>query len=72
MFQKARAARPSVLLLDELDALAPARGHDTSGVSDRVVNQMLAELDGVEGLEVGIPILFWYFLFNSVNLMRVL
>ena len=33
------------------------RGHDSTGVTDRVVNQLLTELDGVEGQEVGLWIL---------------
>lgn len=51
IFQKARAARPCVVFFDELDALAPARGAagDSGGVMDRVVSQMLAEIDGVSG-----------------------
>ncbi|KAG0585679.1 hypothetical protein KC19_2G029300 [Ceratodon purpureus] len=51
IFQKARAARPCVVFFDELDALAPARGAagDSGGVMDRVVSQMLAEIDGVGG-----------------------
>jgi len=49
IFQKARAARPCVIFFDELDALAPARGAsgDSGGVMDRVVSQMLAEIDGL-------------------------
>ncbi|CAM6116942.1 unnamed protein product [Calypogeia fissa] len=49
IFQKARTARPCVVFFDELDALAPARGAsgDSGGVMDRVVSQMLAEIDGV-------------------------
>ncbi|XP_024401035.1 peroxisomal ATPase PEX6 isoform X2 [Physcomitrium patens] len=49
IFQKARAARPCVVFFDELDALAPARGAagDSGGVMDRVVSQMLAEIDGI-------------------------
>lgn len=31
--------------------MAPRRGHDSTGVTDRVVNQLLTQLDGVEGLE---------------------
>jgi len=31
--------------------LAPRRGHDSTGVTDRVVNQLLTQLDGVEGLD---------------------
>lgn len=49
IFQKARSARPCVIFFDELDALAPARGAsgDSGGVMDRVVSQMLAEIDGL-------------------------
>lgn len=50
LFRRARAAKPSVLFFDEFDALAPRRGHDTTGVTDRVVNQLLTQLDGVEAL----------------------
>ena len=51
MFARARAARPCVVFFDELDALAPARGAggDSGGVMDRVVSQLLAELDGLQG-----------------------
>ncbi|KAK2077572.1 hypothetical protein QBZ16_004417 [Prototheca wickerhamii] len=50
VFARATAAAPSVLFFDEFDAIAPQRGHDNTGVTDRVVNQLLTELDGVEGL----------------------
>ena len=50
MFQRARQVAPCVLFLDELDALAPARGaYDSSGSSDRIIGQLLTELDGIEG-----------------------
>jgi len=41
-----------VIFFDEIDSIAPARGvhHDTSGVTDRIVNQLLTELDGIEPL----------------------
>lgn len=48
LFEKAYAAAPSILFLDEFDALAPRRGSDNTGVTDRVVNQLLTFLDGVE------------------------
>jgi transitional endoplasmic reticulum ATPase len=50
VFAKARQATPCVIFIDELDTLAPARGRfdGDSGVSDRVVGQLLTELDGVE------------------------
>jgi transitional endoplasmic reticulum ATPase len=50
LFAKARQADPCVIFIDELDTLAPARGTYTgdSGVSNRVVGQLLTELDGLE------------------------
>jgi SpoVK/Ycf46/Vps4 family AAA+-type ATPase len=51
MFERAAAAAPCVLFFDEFDAIAPRRGHDNTGVTDRVVNQFLTQLDGVEVLE---------------------
>ena len=51
LFQKARQAAPCVIFIDEIDTLAPARGSfaGDSGVSDRVVGQLLTELDGLRG-----------------------
>ncbi|XP_041811333.1 peroxisome biogenesis factor 1 isoform X2 [Chelmon rostratus] len=51
VFQRAHAAKPCILFFDEFDSLAPRRGHDSTGVTDRVVNQLLTQLDGVEGLQ---------------------
>jgi len=39
------------LFFDEFDSIAPKRGHDSTGVTDRVVNQMLTQMDGAEGLD---------------------
>ncbi|WP_068006221.1 AAA family ATPase [Nocardia pseudobrasiliensis] len=51
LFQRARDSAPSLIFLDEIDALAPRRGQSTdSGVGDRVVAALLTELDGVEPL----------------------
>eukprot|EP00004_Rigifila_ramosa_P026800 TRINITY_DN8496_c0_g1_i2.p1 TRINITY_DN8496_c0_g1~~TRINITY_DN8496_c0_g1_i2.p1 ORF type:complete len:1093 (-),score=227.60 TRINITY_DN8496_c0_g1_i2:38-3316(-) len=50
VFARAQAARPCVLFFDEFDSIAPKRGHDSTGVTDRVVNQFLTQLDGVEAL----------------------
>ncbi|KAL5977211.1 hypothetical protein ACLOJK_021553 [Asimina triloba] len=50
IFSKASAAAPCLLFFDEFDSIAPKRGHDNTGVTDRVVNQLLTELDGVEAL----------------------
>ncbi|EGG18802.1 AAA ATPase domain-containing protein [Cavenderia fasciculata] len=51
IFNRARQAKPCVIFFDELDSLAPARGAgaDSGGVMDRVVSQLLAELDGMQG-----------------------
>ncbi|KAL5231929.1 hypothetical protein ABZP36_030705 [Zizania latifolia] len=49
-FAKAAAAAPCLLFFDEFDSIAPQRGTHSAGVSDRVVNQFLTELDGVESL----------------------
>ncbi|CAN1761594.1 Peroxisome biogenesis protein 1 [Linum perenne] len=50
IFSKAATAAPCLLFFDEFDSIAPKRGHDNTGVTDRVVNQFLTELDGVEVL----------------------
>jgi transitional endoplasmic reticulum ATPase len=48
-FRKARQVAPTVVFFDELDSLAPGRGGDVgSNVSERVVNQLLTEMDGLE------------------------
>ena len=55
LFEKASSAststggKPTLIFFDEFDSLAPRRGHDSTGVTDRVVNQLLTQLDGVEG-----------------------
>ncbi|RHW73291.1 peroxisome biogenesis factor 1 [Trypanosoma brucei equiperdum] len=48
VFERAQAAAPCVVFFDEFDSVAPQRGVDNSGVTDRVVNQLLCYLDGVE------------------------
>ena len=48
LFARAAAAAPSILFFDEFDSVAPRRGADSTGVTDRVVNQLLTFLDGVE------------------------
>jgi len=51
LFRRARDSAPSLVFLDEIDALAPRRGQSfDSGVTDRVVAALLTELDGVEPL----------------------
>lgn len=55
VFQRARDARPCVIFFDELDSVAPKRGNhgDSGGVMDRIVSQLLAELDGISAGESG-------------------
>ena len=49
-FRKARQASPSIVFFDEIDSLAPARGGAESPVAERVVSQILTEIDGLEEL----------------------
>ncbi|XP_027814951.2 peroxisome biogenesis factor 6 [Ovis aries] len=53
VFARARAAAPCIIFFDELDSLAPNRGRsgDSGGVMDRVVSQLLAELDGLHSTQ---------------------
>lgn len=55
VFQRARDARPCVVFFDELDSVAPKRGNqgDSGGVMDRIVSQLLAELDGMSDSDGG-------------------
>lgn len=55
VFQRARDAKPCVVFFDELDSVAPKRGNqgDSGGVMDRIVSQLLAELDGMSGGDSG-------------------
>ncbi|MBI5157373.1 MAG: ATP-binding protein [Acidimicrobiia bacterium] len=47
VFARARAAAPSILFFDEIDALAPVRGRSTTSVTDSVVAALLTEMDGI-------------------------
>lgn len=53
VFARAQAAAPCALFFDEFDSIAPQRGSgsDSTGVTERMVNQLLTELDGVERLQ---------------------
>ncbi|MEM3956940.1 MAG: CDC48 family AAA ATPase [Thermoproteota archaeon] len=53
VFRKARLASPSIIFLDEVDAIAPRRGMSMadSGVTERVVSQLLTEMDGLTPIE---------------------
>jgi len=50
LFQRAQDAAPCALFFDEFESLVPRRGSSDGGVSDRMVNQFLTLLDGVDGL----------------------
>ncbi|MFV0535199.1 MAG: AAA family ATPase [Cumulibacter sp.] len=51
LFRRARQAAPTLIFMDEVDAIAPPRGQGTDGgTTDRVVASLLTELDGVEAL----------------------
>jgi transitional endoplasmic reticulum ATPase len=52
VFRKGRSAAPSIIFFDELDSVAPRRGmgSDDSGASERVISQLLTEMDGIEAL----------------------
>ena len=51
IFRKARQAAPAVVFFDEIDAIAPIRGRGfDSGVTERVISQLLTEIDGLEEL----------------------
>ncbi len=50
-FRKARQAAPCIIFMDEIDSIAPVRGGEAdSHVSERVISQMLTEMDGLESL----------------------
>ena len=53
IFSKARQAAPCIIFFDEIDSIAPRRGlrGGDSGVTDRIVNQLLTEMDGITRLE---------------------
>ncbi len=51
VFAKARMTAPTIIFFDEIDALAPVRGGGDGAVMDRVVAQLLTEIDGIEDLK---------------------
>ncbi len=53
VFRKARMAAPAVVFFDEMDSLTPRRGvgFSDSGVSERVISQLLTEMDGIVSLQ---------------------
>jgi transitional endoplasmic reticulum ATPase len=53
VFRKGRTAAPAIIFFDELDAIVPRRGlgYSDSGASERVISQLLTEIDGIESLQ---------------------
>jgi len=53
VFRKARMSAPSIVFFDEIDSLVPRRGsgYGDSGVTDRVISQLLTEIDGITALQ---------------------
>jgi len=53
VFRKGRTAAPAIIFFDELDAIVPKRGlgYADSGASERVISQLLTEIDGIESLQ---------------------
>ena len=66
IFNKARSAAPCVLFFDELDSVGKARGasYGDSGASDRIINQLLTEMDGM-GVKKNV-----FFVGKSLNQVR--
>ena len=50
IFRRARQASPCIIFFDEVDSIAPVRGMGESAVTEKVVSQLLTELDGIESL----------------------
>jgi len=50
IFKRARQASPCVIFFDEIDSIVPVRGMGESAVTEKVVSQLLTELDGIESL----------------------
>ncbi len=51
MFKKAKQVAPCIIFFDEVESIAPKRGKSLTDVTDRVLTQLLTEMDGLEGLE---------------------
>jgi ATP-dependent Zn protease len=51
IFENAKKTVPCIVFFDEFDSIAPKRGTGSSGVTDRIVNQLLTYLDGIESRE---------------------
>ena len=49
IFKKAKISSPSIIFFDEIDSMASSRSNDNNGVEDKVLCQLLNEMDGIEG-----------------------
>lgn len=75
IFDKARQAAPCVLFFDELDSIAKARGGsvgDGGGAADRVINQLLTEMDGKSWVYYVSRSLFHFFQFDINFILQFL
>lgn len=70
VFERARASAPAVVFFDEIDALAPRRGSKSDSVSERVVNQLLTELDGLDARKQVLSSIYVLFSRRSCRLGR--
>ena len=52
LFRRAKASSPSIIFFDEIDALTGKRGDSNAGVSDRVLSQLLTEIDGIQVIDL--------------------
>jgi SpoVK/Ycf46/Vps4 family AAA+-type ATPase len=57
IFERARAAAPSIILFDDIDAIAPRRTFETSAAGDRLLTTLLVEMDGLAGRDDGVVII---------------
>lgn len=57
LFEKATLSKPCILFFDEFDAIVPPRQNNNTDVTDRIVNQILTQMDGIESLQEGIYII---------------
>jgi transitional endoplasmic reticulum ATPase len=56
-FERARSASPSILLFDDIDAIAPRRTFELSAVGDRLLTTLLVEMDGLGGRDDGVIVM---------------
>ena len=57
LFEKASLSKPCIIFFDEFDSIVPPRQNNNTDVTDRIVNQILTQMDGIECLQEGIYII---------------